>query len=106
MWKTRADALEGSVDVGVVTDTGILSQMAMSGECVPWSRKELTTIPNDRICVRSPHRFLFFLEGDLIWSLASRDALHVGRNGGRLGRPPAATSGFANIGADPKRVVP
>jgi hypothetical protein len=70
-----------------------------------WAILEIT-VPNDRIRKRSAHRCLFFLNGNFVWSFASRDAFHVIRNGRGFRSPPPASGGLANIGPDPKRVVP
>jgi hypothetical protein len=107
MWKARADTLEHSAHVGVVAGIGILSRDGdeLGGRSYCGEPKERTTVPNDWVCVRSPCGFLFLLEGNLIRSLASGDALHVIGNGRRLGRPTSTSGGFADIGTDPKRVV-
>ena len=39
-WKTRADTLEHSVDVGVVDDTGILFPNSDKLECAPLSESK------------------------------------------------------------------
>ena len=50
MWKTRAAALACSVAVGGVGDTGNLSEdISLVLRAVRVTRKERTTIPNNRI---------------------------------------------------------